>query len=301
MNELLPGERALNSDSQLAVRMLYAVVGGSSRSSYASFFSQLTSVNPTLPDKLEPLHVMQYVQRAAGAADSHPTLAVWALDEVNSVQPSSDDALSQDGTRVTFLQKQLSKAVLARESAWFAMRAGGLNLLPVFITASTRGSASSLHSTESRKAKVCDVRLALADQLSDKQLVVMDLFRRLPWPAGSARPAMMPGPDKSLSELSDEEQQQLLDCCPEAVTEVLNWVGSSYRLVEYAVAMMSGSLSNQDLFAGEMIDRTVIMHDVGCCTRGDWTMTMPVAQTTRSSNACNVADLYCSSTSMFGM
>lgn len=249
MAKLLPGERQLVASSQLAVRMLYAVVR-EDFTSYDDFFAKLTRISPNLAEQLQPLHVMEFIQTATADA-SKPTLAVWAFDEVNAVQPTDLDPMGQDGTKVTFLQRQLSEAVLARQAAWLAMKKGRLNLLPVFITASTRGSASSLHSTESRKARSSDVRMALADDMSVKQLVVMDLFRRLPWPKGSERPTM-PGPENSLSDLSDAERQQLLDCCPTAVTGVLHWVGSSYRLIEQSVLAMCGCHNGADLNVGEL-------------------------------------------------
>lgn len=169
-------------------------------------------------------------------------MAVWAFDEVNVVPDDPDQP--------TWFQMQLSEAVKARESALLSSEC---SMMPIFITAGTRGSAMSLLRTASQKSRIKDIRLATFSGLQEQQLMVMDVIRRLPWPAAAnkPRPQWLLDQEQSLSSLQEQEKQQLLQRCPAVLTELLHWCSNLFRAAEYAFAICGGVHSGKHFWISE--------------------------------------------------
>lgn len=224
----------------LALRLLYAAAAGEDED-YAAFLLRFPRLHPKLLDALKPLHVLQLMCIATADAHAASTeearmravLAVWYFDEITALEAPSSAEL------VSFMQQLLSAAVQLRVAALQQMQCGNLNVLPVFLTGSTLGTASSLQHTSSKQSKVKDLRLALVTN-EQKCLMVMDLVRRLPLPEQLRKDLKLPSREGALADLNQEQQRQLLAVCPHELSYVLTWLGGFLRLTEHAVACLSG-------------------------------------------------------------
>ncbi len=166
--------------TQAAARLLWTALGsgkpygpseeGKGHSSFSCFLSSFGSL---LPD-LELHHVFEFMHRAAGLPGSQPSMLVFVWDEVSiGIQKGP-------GELDTFLQRQLTHAVGSRITAWRQAISGGLNILPVIVASSASSWTTSLAQLSGWTPYVRDLLLPCPAGLEDKQLIVMDLLRRLP-------------------------------------------------------------------------------------------------------------------------
>jgi hypothetical protein len=160
MQRLAPQEKHLYAAREcqtiLALRMLYATLAEQQqRLGYDSFLHALVERLPWWKELL-PKHVCAYVQLAAGLKLDQPSIAIWTMDEINTLVDEVGPAAGEEALPGPWFRHVLSAAVVARQAMQSLAHAKAINMLLVFITASTRGAATSLHYTASRNALVSD-------------------------------------------------------------------------------------------------------------------------------------------------
>uniref|UniRef100_A0A7S2VVT2 Uncharacterized protein n=1 Tax=Chlamydomonas chlamydogama TaxID=225041 RepID=A0A7S2VVT2_9CHLO len=232
-------EATEGTEQQVAARMLWAALDTSSAGilNFEAFLLALKSAPQPLLQSLTPEIVQRFVLQAAGVPNEAASTIVWVWDEVNAIQ-------LLPGQEVTFCQQHLSEAVIARMRVQLERHKGGLDVLPVLVACTTRGSSTSLGLTASKKARVLDLQVPLREELQvELPLVVMDLFRRLDPPpcaiASQLQTRAISG-SASLSQLTAEQRQALANLCPQHVRNALEWAGGNVRSATHLLGALSG-------------------------------------------------------------